>query len=96
MGYYYHSDFENGREAWAEFFLVKIYSFSGNSINEFRNALRKFVYSGNSKMIIDLRGNLGGYLESAVDASAGFADRENSSVGKIGQRRRKSVQKQGL
>ena len=53
-------------------FLVKIYSFSGNSTNEFRNALRKFVYSGNSKMIIDLRGNPGGYLESAVDASSWF------------------------
>ena len=53
-------------------FLIKLYSFSGNSTNEFRNALRKFVYSGNSKMIIDLRGNPGGYLESAVDASSWF------------------------
>jgi len=53
-------------------FLIKFYSFSGNSTNEFRNALRKFVYSGNSKMIIDLRGNPGGYLESAVDASSWF------------------------
>ena len=53
-------------------FLIKLYSFSGNSTNEFRNALRKFVYSGNNKMIIDLRGNPGGYLESAVDASSWF------------------------
>lgn len=53
-------------------FLIKLYSFSGNSTNDFRNALRKFVYSGNSKMIIDLRGNPGGYLESAVDASSWF------------------------
>src|SRR3989338_8250529 len=28
-------------------FLIKFYSFSGNSTNEFRNALREFVYSGN-------------------------------------------------
>lgn len=53
-------------------FLIKLYSFSGNATNEFRNALRKFVYSGKGKMIIDLRGNPGGYLESAVDASSWF------------------------
>jgi len=53
-------------------FLIKFYSFSGNSTNEFRNALRDFVYSGNGKMIIDLRGNPGGFLESAVDATSWF------------------------
>lgn len=53
-------------------FVIKFYSFSGNSINEFRNALREFIYSGNSKMIIDLRGNPGGFLESAVETSSWF------------------------
>ena len=59
-------------------FLIKLYSFSGNSTNEFRNALREFIYSGNGKMIIDLRGNPGGFLESAVETSSWFLP-----VGKI-------------
>ena len=53
-------------------FLIKLYSFAGNSANEFRNALREFVYSGDNKMIIDLRGNPGGFLETAVDVSSWF------------------------
>ena len=53
-------------------FLIKLYSFSGNSTNEFRNALRKFVYSGNSKMIIDLRGNRAGIWNRRLTPPAGF------------------------
>lgn len=53
-------------------FVIKLYSFAGNSANDFRNALREFVYSGDNKMIIDLRGNPGGFLETAVDASSWF------------------------
>ena len=47
-GHNYSSDFRNGRKAgWH--ILIKLYSFSGNSTNEFRNALRKFVYSATAK-----------------------------------------------
>ena len=53
-------------------FVIKLYSFAGNAVNEFRNALREFVNSGDNKMIIDLRGNPGGFLETAVDASSWF------------------------
>lgn len=53
-------------------FVIKLYSFAGNSANDFRNALREFVNSGDNKMIIDLRGNPGGFLETAVDASSWF------------------------
>ena len=53
-------------------FVISMYNFSGNSINMFRDALREFVLSGNSKLIFDLRGNPGGYLESAVDVASWF------------------------
>lgn len=53
-------------------FIIKMYNFSGNSTNVFREALREFVFSGNDKLILDLRGNPGGYLESSVDIASWF------------------------
>ncbi len=53
-------------------FVIKMYNFSGNSMNAFRNALRDFINSGNNKLILDLRGNPGGYLESSVDIASWF------------------------
>lgn len=53
-------------------FIIKMYNFSGNSTILFRNALREFILSGSDKLIIDLRGNPGGYLESAVDIASWF------------------------
>lgn len=56
-------------------FVIKMYSFSGNAANEFRNALLKFIDSGKTKLIIDLRGNPGGFLDSAVEVSGWFLDK---------------------
>lgn len=53
-------------------FVIKLYSFGGNSANLFRDSLQKFINSGSNKLIIDLRGNPGGYLESAVETSSWF------------------------
>ena len=53
-------------------FVIELYSFSSNSPNFFRNALREFVLSGSDKLILDLRGNPGGYLEAAIDMSSWF------------------------
>ncbi len=53
-------------------FIIKLYSFSAISPNLFRDALRSFVQSGKSKLIIDLRGNPGGYLEAAQDIASWF------------------------
>jgi carboxyl-terminal processing protease len=40
--------------------------------NDFRKALREFVLSKSDKLIIDLRGNPGGYLDAAIDISSWF------------------------
>jgi len=53
-------------------FVIKLYSFSANSANLFRNAIKQFVDSGSDKLLLDLRGNPGGYLEAAVDMGSWF------------------------
>jgi carboxyl-terminal processing protease len=52
--------------------IISLYNFNANATSEFRSALRKFISSGSKKLIIDLRGNPGGYLDSAVDISSWF------------------------
>ena len=53
-------------------FVIKLYSFSANSASLFRNAIKSFAESGTEKLLLDLRGNPGGYLDSAVDISSWF------------------------
>lgn len=53
-------------------FVIKLYNFSAVSPNLFRDALRKFADSGSNKLILDLRGNPGGYLDAAVDMASFF------------------------
>jgi carboxyl-terminal processing protease len=53
-------------------FIIKLYNFSGQSSSLFRNALRDFVNSKSDKLILDLRGNPGGFLESAVEMASWF------------------------
>lgn len=53
-------------------FVVKLYTFTATSPNLFRKALREFTESGSTKMILDLRGNPGGFLEAAVDMASFF------------------------
>jgi carboxyl-terminal processing protease len=53
-------------------FIIRLYSFTAQSPQLFRNALREFIESGADKLIIDLRGNPGGYLEAAVDMASWF------------------------
>lgn len=53
-------------------FVIRLYSFSATSPDLFRESLRKFIESGSTKLILDLRGNPGGYLEAAVDMASWF------------------------
>ena len=53
-------------------FVIQLMSFTANAPDLFRGALREFIASGNERLIIDLRGNPGGYLEAAVDMASWF------------------------
>lgn len=59
-------------------FVISLYNFSAISPNLFREAIREFKESGSSRLILDLRGNAGGYLEAATDMASWFL-----SAGKI-------------
>lgn len=53
-------------------FVISLYSFSANSAPLFRGALRQFIESGTDKLVLDLRNNPGGFLESAVEMASFF------------------------
>jgi carboxyl-terminal processing protease len=61
-------------------FVISFYSFSENSANLFKNALVEFINSKSNKLILDLRGNPGGYLESAVNIGSWFIDEGKTIV----------------
>jgi len=61
-------------------FIIHLYSFSADSPNEFREALRGFIKAKTNKMIIDLRGNPGGYLDAAIDMASWFMPSGNAVV----------------
>lgn len=53
-------------------FIIRLYGFPATGAELFRGALREFSQSGTDKLILDLRGNPGGYLEIAVDMASWF------------------------
>lgn len=55
-------------------FVIRFYSFSENSSNLFKEAINKFIDTGSNKLILDLRGNPGGYLDSAISIGSLFVD----------------------
>ncbi|MCR4306813.1 MAG: S41 family peptidase, partial [Candidatus Yonathbacteria bacterium] len=55
-----------------DIYVLRLYNFSANSPYLFRESLRQFAISGKHKLILDLRGNPGGYLEAAVDMASWF------------------------
>lgn len=53
-------------------YIIHLYNFSRISPELFRSALRSFIESGKTKLILDLRGNPGGYLDAAIDMASWF------------------------
>lgn len=61
-------------------FVIKFYSFSENSAQLFSEALSKFIKSGSTKLVLDMRGNPGGYLDAAVNIGSWFIDEGKTIV----------------
>lgn len=53
-------------------FVIELYNFSAPSTSLFRNAYKEFLASDSHLLILDLRNNPGGFLESAVDIASLF------------------------
>ena len=53
-------------------YIIHLYNFSAQSEQNMEKALRGFMTSGKTKLILDLRGNPGGYLQSAVKIASYF------------------------
>ena len=53
-------------------FIIHLYGFPQTGPKLFRNALKEFASSGTDKLVLDVRGNPGGYLEVAVDMASWF------------------------
>jgi carboxyl-terminal processing protease len=51
---------------------IKLFNFSANAAELFKKALKDFAQSGNTGLILDLRGNPGGYLDAAIDVASWF------------------------
>jgi len=69
-------------------FVIALYNFGATSPELFREALQEFIDAGTPNLVIDLRGNPGGFLEAAVDMASWFLPdgaivvREDQGTGK--------------
>ncbi|MEK7114249.1 MAG: PDZ domain-containing protein, partial [Patescibacteria group bacterium] len=53
---------DDGLNAASGVYHIALYEFTSNSANLFNQALSRFKVSGSNKLVVDLRGNPGGYL----------------------------------
>jgi carboxyl-terminal processing protease len=51
-------------------FIISLYSFNAVSDTKMEEAMNQFVASKKSKLVLDLRGNPGGFMQSAVDVAS--------------------------
>lgn len=65
-------------------FVIKLYSFSAQSPELFRNALKEFADSGYTNLVLDLRNNPGGYLDASVSMAGWFLPEGKVIVKEIG------------
>jgi len=59
-------------ERRGDVFIISLYSFNALAEMKMQQALREYVQSDAKKLILDLRGNPGGYLQSAVAIASYF------------------------
>lgn len=53
-------------------FIITLYSFNALADMRMQEALREYVASGKNKLVLDLRGNPGGYLQNAINIASYF------------------------
>jgi carboxyl-terminal processing protease len=63
---------DDGIDAKSGVYHIALYEFTANSAELFNQAFARFKASGAKLLVVDLRGNPGGYLDSAVDIASHF------------------------
>ncbi len=71
---------EDGLDAKTGVYHIALYEFTANSADLFDQAFARFKASGSKKLVIDLRDNPGGYLDSAVDIASHFLTKGTTIV----------------
>ena len=59
-------------EIKGDVFVISLYNFYAQAKSQFNKALKEFIVSEKSKLILDLRGNPGGFLDVSVDMASWF------------------------
>lgn len=65
-------------------FIIHLYNFSEHSPELFHTALQSFIDSGYPNLLLDLRGNPGGYLDAATTIGGWFIPEGKTIVKEIG------------
>ncbi len=68
---------------------IKLNKFSNTTYDEFKSALNKLLDKGMNSMILDLRGNVGGYLQAAINIADEFLTQDQLIVYTKGNKRPK-------
>lgn len=63
---------DDGIDTASGVYHIALYQFTSNSADLFDQAFNRFKASGSKNLVIDMRGNPGGYLEAAVDMASHF------------------------
>ena len=71
---------DDGLDMTTGVYHIALYEFTANSANLFDEAFQRFKASGAKRLIIDLRGNPGGYLDAAVDIASHFLPKGTTIV----------------
>ena len=64
-------------------FVIELAHFSESSPSDFRGAVQEFANSGSTKLVLDLRNNPGGYLETSIDISSNWVSRGDVVVKEV-------------
>lgn len=63
---------DDGLDSVSGVYHIALYEFTANSADLFDQAFVRFLATGSKKLVVDLRGNPGGYLDAAVDIASHF------------------------
>lgn len=71
---------DDGLDEDSGVYHIALYQFTASSASLFNQAFMRFRNSGSKNLVIDLRGNPGGYLDSSVDIASHFLPKGTAVV----------------